>query len=71
MHQFSPEFRHLSYFLMVAETLNFRQAAENLFISQPGLSRQIQQLEQSNHVLHQLQRILFPLWYVYNINTYW
>ena len=47
MHQSSPEFRHLSYFLMVAETLNFRQAAENLFISQPGLSRQIQQLEQN------------------------
>ena len=40
------ELRHLKYFKVLAEELKFRVAAEKLFISQPGLTRQIQQMEE-------------------------
>lgn len=39
------ELRHLRAFVVVAETLNFRVAAERLHIAQPALSKQIQKLE--------------------------
>lgn len=39
------ELRHFHYFKVLAEELHFRKAAEKLFISQPGLTRQIKQME--------------------------
>jgi DNA-binding transcriptional LysR family regulator len=40
------ELRHLRYFLTIAQTENVRQASERLHITQPAVSRQLQDLEQ-------------------------
>ena len=40
------EMHQIRYFLAVAETLNFTRAAERCHVSQPALTRAIQQLEE-------------------------
>ncbi|WP_292955065.1 MULTISPECIES: LysR family transcriptional regulator [unclassified Neptuniibacter] len=44
-YQFGFEIRHLRNFLVIAEELSFRKAAERLHIAQPALSRQMSQME--------------------------
>ena len=52
------ELRHLHYFLKIAETASFTQAAALLRVTQPTLSHQIKQLE--NEIGAPLYRTLDP-----------
>jgi DNA-binding transcriptional LysR family regulator len=45
LYQLDFDLRQLRSFLVIADALSFRKAAENLHIAQPALSRQISQLE--------------------------
>lgn len=46
-YQFKFELRHLRTFMVIADELSFRKAADTLHIAQPALSRQIAQLEEA------------------------
>lgn len=46
-YQLKYNLKQLQAFLEVAKTMSFRKAAENLFISQPAISRKISQLEEA------------------------
>lgn len=50
------EFRHLRYFVAVVEQRSFRGAALRLHVSQPPLTRQVQQLEEALGVALLLRR---------------
>ena len=54
------ELRHLSYFITLAETLNYTRAAGLLYISQSALSQQIVELEGTfvvtNHGVYEILR---------------
>lgn len=41
------DLRTIAHFLKLAETLNYRKTAEEIYIAQPALSRQIMQLEET------------------------
>ena len=45
-HRGGMEMHQVRYFLAVAETLNFTRAAEQCNVSQPALTRAVQQLEE-------------------------
>ncbi|MEU1289224.1 LysR family transcriptional regulator [Kitasatospora sp. NPDC005856] len=52
--------RDLRYFVTTAEELNFTRASERLFISQPGLSKQIRRLEEQlrTQLFHRDRRVV-------------
>ncbi|ETS31704.1 transcriptional regulator [Photorhabdus khanii NC19] len=61
--------RHIRYLLAIAEHQSFTRAAEELHVSQPTLSQQIRQLEESLHV-QDLSRGLLRLAMTPTFTTY-
>jgi len=54
-------FRHMRVFYVVAKHLSYSRAAEELYVSQPAISQQVQELEKAQAALRTLLTSTSPL----------